>query len=166
MATSITVVIALETFDDTLSCIRSVLDFIEVEAREFFIIDRGHDKGVFTAVQSAVNIELKLLNATDAAWDQAWSAGIQAASSDFVLLISPDIRLVPRCVSTLMTALNENPGYTAAGPAIASGAASVPSNIPLFGNGVCILIRRERLFAGGMNLEYVSTAYATAGSVK
>lgn len=164
--TSLSVIIAAGSVDDTVSCLKSAIDFADgFEEVEFLAVDRGENSATTATLRQLASSDLRVVPVPNTTWPDAWLTGVHTSRGEFNLLLSADVRLVPNCVRVLTSILEQFPERDLVGPAIASGAASVPSKLFDFGDRLCLLARRSSLITGQMSLGYVPHAFATAGSV-
>jgi N-acetylglucosaminyl-diphospho-decaprenol L-rhamnosyltransferase len=108
------VVIAHDTRDEALACLRSAL---AAGAREVVLVDSGSRDGTVEAVRAALP-QVRVLPLANVGFGRAANAGVATTSSDAVVVANADVRFDVDSLTTLHAGLVADDDLAAVGPAV------------------------------------------------
>jgi len=110
------VIVNLNTEEFIGRCLSSLFCELDGLANEVFVVDNGSMDSSVEFIEREFP-ECRLIeNNENRGFGRANNQAITLAAAPYVLLVNPDTELLPGCVSSLLTYMNEHPEVAAVGP--------------------------------------------------
>ena len=100
---------------DTVACVNSIL--VDMPNVEVVVVDNSNDATESLHLQRMLPHQVLLLTSQiNFGFGEGCNQGFKASQGRYVMLLNPDARAVPGCLSALVTALDSNPQLGAVSP--------------------------------------------------